>query len=111
MPEAHTTGPWVYHLGCVYADCPTAYPKGKDTGVPIAHMDREPGNGTTPCERDANARLIAASPGLLEVANLIYRLDRDNGPNITGPVWRDMVRTVAQHAREVIAQAVGVCDE
>ena len=27
-------------------------------GIPIARMDREQGNGTDPCERDANARLF-----------------------------------------------------
>jgi hypothetical protein len=35
-----------------------------DNLIPIARMDREPGNGTRPCERDSNAQLIALAPQL-----------------------------------------------
>ncbi len=62
----HTKGPWTCHSGSVYVDGPDVYPKGDNDGIPIAHMDREPGNGTEPVERDANAALIAAAPDLLE---------------------------------------------
>lgn len=53
-PTAHTPGPWTCHSGMVWQG-----------DMPIARMDREPGNGTTPIERDANAHLIAAAPDLL----------------------------------------------
>lgn len=54
----HTPGPWQVNSGMVE----TA------KGVPIARMDRTPGNGTQPVERDANAYLIAAVPTLLAAA-------------------------------------------
>ncbi len=57
-----TPAPWVCHSGMVWrAD-------GSEDGIPIARMDRERGNGTMPVERDANARLISAAPGLLAEA-------------------------------------------
>jgi len=64
--DKHTPGPWTCHCGMVYKDGPSVYPKGDEWGIPIARMDREPGNGTFPVERDANARLIAAAPDLLK---------------------------------------------
>ena len=43
------------------------------TGIPIARMDREPGNGTIPVERDVNAHLIAAAPDMYEACQLVDR--------------------------------------
>ena len=74
----HTPGPWIYHSGMVFKDGPNVYPKGKDDGIPIARMDREPGNGTDPCERDANAKLCAAAPELLTCCqSVLLRLDAE----------------------------------
>ena len=64
----HTKGPWTCHSGMVWKDGPDVYPKGENNGIPIARMDREPGNGTVTTERDCNARLIAAAPELLDAA-------------------------------------------
>ena len=50
----HTPGPWKVVSGAVETG----------SGIPIASMDRESGNGTLPVERDENARLIAAAPDL-----------------------------------------------
>ena len=66
MSKKHTPGPWVYHSGAVWKDGVDVYPKGSEDGIPIAKIHREPGSGTLPVERDANARLIAAAPELLE---------------------------------------------
>ena len=52
MMTQPTPGPWRVTCGAVE----TA------NSIPIAHMDREPGNGTLPVERDENARLIAKAP-------------------------------------------------
>lgn len=52
----HTPGPWQVNSGMVETVA----------GIPIAWMDREPNNGTMPTERDANAKLIAVAPKLLE---------------------------------------------
>lgn len=60
QPE-YTPGPWRMSSGMVETV----------TGIPIAWMDREPGNGTLPVERDANARLICAAPDLLETAKKV----------------------------------------
>lgn len=70
----HTPGPWVCASGMVWVYDPSTW-AGGDTestkeAIPIARMDREPGNGTAPWERDANAHLIAAAPELLEAAEM-----------------------------------------
>ena len=69
MKYSFTPGPWVCHSGMVYKDGSDVFPKGDNNGIPIASMHREPGNGTVPVERDANAHLIACAPELLTVLN------------------------------------------
>ena len=61
----HTPGPWVCHSGMVWKTDKDQW-RGPPS-IPIAHMDRESGNGTSPTERDANAVLIAQAPELLEL--------------------------------------------
>ena len=79
----HTPGPWIVESGAVYtAD-----------HIPIAAMDREPGNGTQPVERDANARLIAAAPKLLEALEAI--------------VAKPTLAQTSSVAQDVIAEAKG----
>lgn len=73
----HTAGPWTCHSGEVYVDGPTVFPKGNDNGIRIALMDREPTTPTTPCERDANARLIAAAPELLAALRSFVEAEQD----------------------------------
>lgn len=72
MKTEHTPTPWTCHSGSIWLDRPTVYPKGEDTGIPIAKMDREPGNGTLPVERDANATFI------VEAVNAHDKLVHDN---------------------------------
>jgi hypothetical protein len=64
MDAKYTTGDWVYESGSVYADRPIDE-KGWRTSR-VALMDRENPN-TTPMERDANAKLIAAAPEMLRL--------------------------------------------
>ena len=45
----HTPTPWTVESGAIFAN----------GAIPIAHMDREIGNGTVPVERDENAKFIA----------------------------------------------------
>lgn len=59
MKMEYTPGPWECRSGAVIK------PDHTYDGIPLADMDREPGNGTTPVERDANAWLMAAAPDLL----------------------------------------------
>ena len=62
----YTPGPWFVACGSVWTT-----PYGSDDGgASIARMDRDE-QQTTPTERDANARLIAAAPDLLEVCRLL----------------------------------------
>lgn len=57
----YTPGPWHFVYGAVYTT-----PDGReDGGARIALADREEPR-TSPAERDANARLTAAAPELLE---------------------------------------------
>lgn len=50
MKTEHTQEPWAVVSGAIVTE----------TGVPIASMDRETGNGTQPVERDDNAKHIVA---------------------------------------------------
>lgn len=80
----HTPTPWKVVSGMIETEA----------GVPIAHMHREPGNGTLPVERDENADFIVracnAYEALLTVCERVYeyeysiskdRKDRD-GTNV-----------------------------
>jgi hypothetical protein len=68
----HTPGPWETSCGMVQTvrehECKIT---GCGVHIPIALMDRTPGNGTVPTERDANAHLIAQAPELLKFAKLV----------------------------------------
>ena len=70
MNVQHTPGPWVVNSGAVFTE----------PGAPIANMVRDEtatAAGIAPCERDKNARLIAAAPELLEtLENLVKRCKR-----------------------------------
>lgn len=71
----YTPGPWTCHSGSVWKDGPNVYPKGAgEDGIPICHMDREPGNGTLPVERDANAYLVAKAPEMAEQRNKLLEI-------------------------------------
>jgi hypothetical protein len=57
----HTPGPWEVTSGFVQTP----------EEIPICHMDREPGNGTLPVERDRNADLIADAPGMMQLLKAV----------------------------------------
>ena len=65
LTQTHTPGPWTMEFGCVYRVGSREYGPDGDEMSRIALMDRD-NHLTTPTERDANARLIAAAPALLE---------------------------------------------
>ncbi len=75
----HTPTPWSCHSGMIWQDGPDVYPTGNKDGTPITHMDREPGNGTLPVERDANADFIVQAcnshDALLEAALKAIKYD------------------------------------
>ena len=90
----HTPGPWKVSTGSVYVDDGSDYPVTR-----IAYMDRD-GHDIRPVERDANARLIAAAPELLEALEKLVRRS-DNG-DIIEPGWYEIeqARVIIQKARE-----------
>ena len=77
--NAYTPGPWYYSSGMVWADA--------DERVAIARADRnEP--ATLPTERDANARLIAAAPEMLEALEVIMSVSFFDTWLETQPVYK-----------------------
>ena len=93
----HTPGPWECHSGMVW--------KGE---IPIARMDREPENGTQPTERDANARLIASAPDLLEACKAFLRAPSDGSPGM-GYSTRVITDFNLKAAQAAIAKATANC--
>jgi len=83
----YTPGPWACHSGSVYTD-------GGPVATPIARMDREAGNGTSPTERDANAHLIAAAPCMYQLLEEV----RD-GAIPAGSLWVDYIDAALAKAR------------
>jgi hypothetical protein len=61
----HTKGPWYCSSGMVWAD--------SEEQVAIARMARDEPR-TMPTERDANARLIAEAPAMLEIVRSLAKL-------------------------------------
>jgi hypothetical protein len=66
--QTHTPGPWTYAYGQVYAGNPEDI-DGVNGGISIGHADRNE-ERTRPTERDANARLMAAAPELLDALHV-----------------------------------------
>lgn len=92
--SVHTPGPWACLHGSVYTQ-----PLAGAPIAPIARMDREAGNGTSPVERDANAHLIAAAPELLDALEEVLGAAYAEG--YTLPTWID------DAARAALAKARG----
>lgn len=99
---SHTPGPWLVLEGtpklvqaAVFSDV---------TGVRVADLALS--NRTSPEEREANARLIAAAPHLLlAVGELLWVLDnlhREGDPEFTRQANEN-----EQHARAAISRATG----
>ena len=100
--SAHTKGPWEAVLGDNYAICSDAYPdsyphrcKEDDTGPGIAYV----GNRTDDFG-EANARLIAAAPCLLEALQMLVA-DFGDYPAAERPCL------AFDKARAAIAKALG----
>ncbi len=94
----HTPRPWYTVTGSVWTT-----PGGPDDGgTHVAMMDRDEPK-TTPTERDANARLIAAAPDMLEAlkaANIeLSELVQKGASKVT--------QTRFLVVREIIAKAEG----
>jgi len=80
-PVGHTPTPWEVWCGTIQTKMVTGKPC-----LSIALMDREPGNGTEPVERDANAAYIVRAcnshEGLLEACRrALAVMDTDGIPD------------------------------
>lgn len=99
MKTKHTSGPWYYTCGAIWKD-----PEAET--YCIAKADRNTPE-TAPTERDANCRLIAAAPELLEALwQLVNAYDTwiaDNHPGLKAGGYDGMVGL----ARAAIAKATG----
>lgn len=93
----YTPGPWTVISGAIYHSIKL---------IRLASMDRSGPNKAGPIECDANARLIAAAPELLETLEAI----------IQGGIWQaddnaplciSITRAEIRQARDVIAKAKG----
>lgn len=87
----HTPGPWeidqaIRHGFTVYSE---------QSGFIVGYMDEEGRYGAV--ESEANARLIAAAPDLLEALETIVATERDR--HGYHPAWTDQARAAIAKAR------------
>ena len=100
MKYLHTAGPWQVNSGMVETL----------TGVPIAYMDRNAGNGTLPVERDSNVHLIASAPDLLASLKEVLRAleshidDSCRSQNVNRDVLCPCNQNEIKRARAIIAK-------
>jgi len=77
MEVKHTQGPWYCVSGSVWTT-----PQGPDDGgISIGGPDRSEGR-TRPCERDANARLMALAPEMLAVLRGLFHAPIGDVPTL-----------------------------
>lgn len=129
MTTEYTPGPWEWeeanHTGVYETSSPRTLVSsstrhyrlrdGKDLGqkpvlIPLASTTAQVAGVIDAISLEihgtkADEALIAAAPDLLEVAIGLHDLNRDNGPNLTGPVWRDLVAALAGKADAAIDKA------
>lgn len=90
----HTPTPWFVENGSVYAHYTQLgrWWSAWEHRIPIAHMDREPRNGTRPTERDANAehivRCVNAHDQLVEACLSAQVAVLGGGHNLTDDMHR-----------------------
>lgn len=98
----HTPGEWI-----CYADLPSTEPNWHivttaDRMRVIANVHIEPGNQMD----EANARLIAAAPDLLEAVRSLVFLNDNHSP-FGGEIARDKIDRAWDKARDAVAKAEG----
>ena len=102
MSAKHTPGPWRLYQG------PLLYVEADNHVGPIAELRSRLDYGRmhplVAETRDANARLIAAAPELLEALKAMVALDEEHHQRCQGD--EDVCREVRQ-ARYAIAKAIG----
>lgn len=116
MNSVHTPGPWLHAAGSHPQNAATHVVKEHEPWVEIAVLYCSPSGPDAPGadevwgddpERDANARLIAAAPDLLEVAEkLVEAIEWDRHEARTVGEIEAAWKAVEAAARTAIAKAV-----
>ena len=98
--DRHTPGPWKegYYTGDIYAELVAGHSWSR-----IAAVTGEASGLITPDEAEANARLIAAAPDMLEALEQAWHLIHSFGPKPKDSTYT----IVADKARAAIAKAKG----
>ena len=101
----HTKGPWKYESGAVWANEGDA---DRPECIAIALRGVQP-NGNiqeqfTPTEKDANLRLAAASPTMLEALGAA-KLVLINRANANDDTWKDLAAAALEEVTEAIEAA------
>jgi hypothetical protein len=105
----HTKGPWTYQPAANYAGF-AVFPRG--TLPSLASVERPKGNPETcniechnfPGNTEANARLIAASPDLLDACQTARRAFAELNGDVSRDVWERLYE-VTQSLDAAIAKA------
>ncbi|MBY5821451.1 hypothetical protein [Rhizobium leguminosarum] len=96
----HTKGPWTLseetHRDGLRSKLLHGMPEGMLAIIRVEHQGRYYG--------DANARLIAAAPELLEALTALVDINENGGP-FGGELYRDRVERAFDAARTAIAKA------
>ncbi|NLE38091.1 MAG: hypothetical protein GX621_08720 [Pirellulaceae bacterium] len=104
----HTAGPWYYSSGAVWSD---AY-EADFGGTQIAKRGADPTNPNAtpirPTEKDANMRLCAAAPEILNALESLLELEHVS--EVYYAVKRQVGIEPFQTARAAISKAVGQGD-
>lgn len=104
MSAAHTPGPWVWDSTVWDYDPKEDAPwlVTEASGDRVLH-------GKIQCPSEANARLIAAAPDLLEAIELFVAWSKDENHNTGSTFWGriDMLRDLDSKAIAAIAKATG----
>lgn len=86
MAKEHTPGPWTIGRSCDGTPAVIVpVPAGEGTGFVVAHINRIPRMGSVRGDADANARLIAAAPAMLDA---LERIAACAGGPVHNMAWR-----------------------
>ena len=103
MSNKHTPGPWLSHSGCIYAAC-QMNERGTTCQRPLAEVTSDQDHDD---HYEANCRLIAAAPDLLEaLLELTARSENFHAADVRFADF-EVAKDAIRNARTAIAKATG----